>query len=128
MTLNAAAKQHIRQRAKALCEYCHSPEKISTARFSIDHILPRSLGGTDDLDNLALHSLFHPRQQHWSDHFIWTADGTCILGTTATGRATCDRLDLNDDRYQGERPIQAARALWVRAGWHPPATDPRQLA
>lgn len=151
MTLNAAAKQHIRQRAKGLCEYYHSPEKISTARFSIDHILPRSLGGTDDLDNLALacsrcnqrrynfivgidpktlalHSLFHPRQQHWSDHFIWTADGTCILGTTATGRATCDRLDLNDDRYQGERPIQEARALWVRAGWHPPATDPRQLA
>ncbi|UZQ53865.1 HNH endonuclease [Trichothermofontia sichuanensis B231] len=93
MTLNATAKQHIRQRAKGLCEYCHSPEKISTARFSIDPILPRSLGGTDDLDNLALacsrcnqrrynfivgidpktlalHSLFHPRQQHRSDHFI----------------------------------------------------------
>jgi hypothetical protein len=35
-------------------------------------------------------------------------------------------LDLNDDRYQGERSIQEARALWVQAGWHPPGDDPRQ--
>ncbi|MBE9102725.1 HNH endonuclease [Vacuolonema iberomarrocanum] len=150
MTLSPATKQQIRQRANGLCEYCHSPEKISTARFTIDHILPRSLGGSDDLDNLALacsrcnqrrynfivgidretlamQPLFHPRQQQWSDHFIWTANGTRILGTTAIGRATCDRLDVNDERYQGERPIQEARALWVQAGWHPPTTDLRQL-
>jgi hypothetical protein len=27
------------------CEYCHSPEQICTTRFTIDHILPRSLKG-----------------------------------------------------------------------------------
>jgi hypothetical protein len=79
-----------------------------------------------DRETLSILPLFHPRQHQWADHFIWSADGTRILGITATGRATCDRLDMNDDRYQGERSIQEARALWVQAGWHPPTTDPRQ--
>ena len=149
MSLRAAIKQLVRQRADGLCEYCHSSEKISPSRFTIDHIYPQSLGGSDDLNNLALACsrcnqrrynfiigrvretlseipLFHPRRQQWSEHFIWSADGTEILGMTATGRATCDRLDMNDTRYKGERPIQEARALWVKAGWHPPVTDPRQ--
>ncbi|MCC3532095.1 MAG: HNH endonuclease [Microcoleus sp. PH2017_22_RUC_O_B] len=43
MTLTEATRQYIRQRAKYLCEYCHSPEEISTSRFTIDHIKPRSL-------------------------------------------------------------------------------------
>ncbi|MBW4614106.1 MAG: hypothetical protein KME21_12690 [Desmonostoc vinosum HA7617-LM4] len=69
--------------------------------------------------------LFHPRQQQWSEHFIWTKDGTQILGTTATGRATCDRFDFNDKR-RDESSIQVARRFWVEAGWHPPQSDPRQ--
>jgi hypothetical protein len=54
-------------------------------------------------------------------------DATKIVGTTAIGRATCNRLDMNDEKYQGERSICEARALWLEAGWHPPADDPRQL-
>ena len=88
----------IRKRAKFLCEYCHSPEYLSPDRFTIDHIMPQSLGGSDELDNLALAchrcnerhynfivatdpktqeqvALFNPRQQEWSEHFIWTKDG-----------------------------------------------------
>ena len=84
------------------CEYCHSPEQICTTRFTIDHILPRSLNGSDHLNNLAfacrrcnerrynfvagydqitetIVPLFNPRQQQWSDHFIWSADGKEIL-------------------------------------------------
>ncbi|GAP99004.1 hypothetical protein NIES2104_55610 [Leptolyngbya sp. NIES-2104] len=30
------------------------PELLSSAPLSIDHIQPQSLGGSDDLDNLAL--------------------------------------------------------------------------
>ncbi|MBE9219137.1 HNH endonuclease [Dolichospermum flos-aquae] len=41
----------IRKRAKFLCEYCHSPEYLSPDRFTIDHIMPQSLGGSDELDN-----------------------------------------------------------------------------
>jgi hypothetical protein len=49
------------------------------------------------------------------------------ISITAIGRATCDRLDMNDEKYKGERSIREARALWLEAGWHPPANDPRQL-
>ncbi|MFM6194336.1 MAG: hypothetical protein ACKPEN_06960 [Planktothrix sp.] len=80
-----------------------------------------------DVETSAILPLFNPRQQHWSDHFIWNAEGTKIVGTTPIGRATCERLDLNDERYRGERSIQEARTLWVQAGWHPPSEDPRQL-
>ncbi|MBD1887217.1 HNH endonuclease [Microcoleus sp. FACHB-45] len=84
-------RQLIRQRAKYLCEYCHSPEYLSPDRFTIDHLMPKSLGGSDESENLALAchrcnerhynftkgidpetqqevSLFNPRQQHWSEH------------------------------------------------------------
>lgn len=149
MTINEFARQFVRQRAKYMCEYCHSPEKISTSRFTIDHIVPQSLNGSDELDNLALAcrrcnerrynfttgfdletqttvSLFNPRQQLWSEHFIWTTDGVNIVGITPTGRATCTRLDLNDDRYDDEDSIRAARRFWVQGDKHPPLEDPRQ--
>ncbi|MEQ9481641.1 HNH endonuclease [Coleofasciculus sp. F4-SAH-05] len=151
MTVNETVRQQVRERAKGLCEYCHSPEQICTTRFTIDHILPRSLNGSDHLNNLAfacrrcnerrynfvagydhitetIVSLFNPRQQQWSDHFIWSADGKEILGTTPIGRATCDRLDLNDTRYPEEESIRSARELWKRVGLHPPKTDPSQSA
>jgi HNH endonuclease len=148
MTINEVTRQFVRRRSQFKCEYCHSPEKISTSRFTIDHLQPRSLGGSDDVENLALACsrcnqrrynfivgcdretasitpLFNPRQQAWGENFAWSVDGTRIVGTTPVGRATCDRLDLNDDRYKGERPIQEARLYWVQAGWHPPTEDPR---
>lgn len=45
MTINDASKKLVRQRAKFLCEYCHSSEEASAALFSIDHIVPQSLSG-----------------------------------------------------------------------------------
>jgi HNH endonuclease len=52
--INTFTKKYVRNRADSLCEYCHSPEKISTSRFTFDHLQPRSLGGADTEDNLAL--------------------------------------------------------------------------
>ena len=138
----------VRQRAQFRCEYCHYPELLSSAPLSIDHIQPQSLGGSDDLNNLALAcrrcnerrynfttgidletetevSLFNPRQQQWSEHFIWTADALKLIGKTSTGRATCNRLDLNDERRE-EPFIQNARRQWMTGGLHPPNDDPRQ--
>lgn len=140
-------KDIIRQRANYLCEYCHSPEQICSNRFTIDHIIPRSLGGTDERDNLALCCrrcnerrynfvagfdpetnmivpLFNPREQQWSEHFIWSANGREIIGITNIGRATCIRLDLNDTRYNEADSIRNTRGFWVKAGWHPPLNDP----
>lgn len=141
-----AVQQAVRERAGGRCDYCHSPEWICAARFTLDHILPRSLGGTDELHNLALAcrrcnerrynfttgrdpanhqeiALFHPVHDVWAEHFAWTTDGQWIVGTTSTGRATVERLDLNDE-YHDDGFIRISRALWVRGGWHPPASDP----
>ncbi|NEO87510.1 MAG: hypothetical protein F6J87_25100, partial [Spirulina sp. SIO3F2] len=47
-----------------------------------------------------------------------------IVGQTAIGRATLQRLDLNDERYPGEDSIRQARWFWQQGGWHPPEGDP----
>ena len=147
MSLPKSLYEIVRQRAQFQCEYCHYPELLSSAPLSIDHIQPRSLGGSDDLNNLALAcrrcnerrynfttgidpetetevALFNPRSQQWSDHFIWSANALQIIGKTSTGRATCNRLDLNDERRE-EPFIQNARQQWRAGGLHPPKDDPR---
>jgi 5-methylcytosine-specific restriction endonuclease McrA len=120
MSIPKSLFQTLRQRAKYRCEYCHYPEILSSAPLSVDHLQPQSRGGDDNIDNLALACrrcneirynfttgidpqtqietpLFNPRRQEWSEHFIWSVDGLQIFGETDTGRATCNRLDLNDD-------------------------------
>ena len=146
MSVPAPIHQAVRVRAQGRCEYCHSPEWVGAARFTMDHLVPRSRGGTDALENLALACrrcnerrytfttgrdpvtqqevpLFHPVREHWAIHFAWTPDGQWIVGTTPTGRATVVRLDLNDERHD-DGFIRLSRALWVEGGWHPPAGDP----
>lgn len=48
--------EHIRtlvmQRAAHCCEYCKSQDRFSPVYFTIDHIIPPMLGGTNDPDNL----------------------------------------------------------------------------
>ena len=54
MAISKEIRQQVRERAKYLCEYCHSSEEASAARFEIDHIQPRSLAGTHTFKDLAL--------------------------------------------------------------------------
>jgi hypothetical protein len=120
------------------CGYCLSSEAIVGAPMEIDHLIPESLGGVTEEENLwlacslcndhkagriAAHDpvtgelvrLFDPRRQAWAEHFRWTAAGDRIIGQTPTGRATVAALQLN-------RPVLVrARQLWIEAGWHPPA-------
>ena len=147
MPINNQLKQTIRERAGYLCEYCHSPERLSANRFTVDHVIPKSLGGSDELDNLALACrrcnerrynfvagidpetqeivpIFNPRQQKWTDHFIWRNQGVVIEGTSPIGRTTCLRLDLNDTRYPEEDSIRETRRFWIQTGLHPPTDDP----
>jgi hypothetical protein len=144
--ISDVTRQIVRERAAYLCEYCHSPERLSANRFTVDHIIPKSLGGSDDINNLALACrrcnerrynfvagvdpetqsvcpMFNPRQQQWSEHFIWTEDGILIQGITSIGRATCMRLDLNDMRYPEEDSIRGTRRFWRQTRLHPPAGD-----
>jgi len=45
-------------------------------------------------------SIFSPRKDQWSQHFIWSITGTEIVGLTPTGRATIQLLRLNRSRIQ----------------------------
>lgn len=142
MAISDAIRQLVREKANYLCEYCHSPERLSANRFTIDHVIPRSLGGSDDLHNLALACrrcnerrynfmtgvdpetqtgvpLFNPRRDNWAEHFLWLEGGVTIQGITAIGRATCVRLDLNDMRYPEADSIRATRRFWIQTGLHP---------
>jgi 5-methylcytosine-specific restriction endonuclease McrA len=136
-------RRAVRQRAGGICEYCHTSEQWQYVLFTIDHVYPPNLGGTDELDNLALACfhcnrqksgqvnaadpvsgeevpLFHPRQQAWSEHFIWLADKQTIVGLTPVGRATVEALQLNRER------VVSIRAADSEIGRHPPAGDPIQ--
>jgi 5-methylcytosine-specific restriction endonuclease McrA len=53
VNVNAKDKALVVNRAKGCCEYCKSPADFSTELFSIEHILPISLNGTNEIDNLA---------------------------------------------------------------------------
>jgi hypothetical protein len=130
-------RARVAARAGDRCEYCLSPARYATQRFSVEHILPRGQGGATRFENLALscqgcnnhkynHAeapdpvsaelvpLYNPRQHRWGEHFAWSADTLLIIGTSPTGRATVEALLLN-------RPgVVNLRRLLVSAGEHPP--------
>jgi hypothetical protein len=111
----------------------------------MDHIVPLSHGGSNAVENLALACfpcnrrksdrqetmdpetgaavrLFHPRQDQWTEHFIWSSDGLTIIGQTAIGRATVQALELNRER------ARLLRAADQAVGRHPPEGDLRELS
>ena len=76
----------VRERAAALCEYCHADERWQCVRFTIDHVLARAAGGGDGADNLAL-ACFHCNR-YKSSHAT-AADpltGAGAGATTSAGR------------------------------------------
>jgi hypothetical protein len=125
------------ERAQSRCEYCQYPVRYTNDPFVIEHIIPLVRGGTSTPDNLAFAcagcnghkynkvtaldpiddkevALFHPRQQHWAEHFGWSEDHLNVIGLTATGRATIEALQIN-------RPgVVNLRELLYLARKHPP--------
>jgi hypothetical protein len=135
--ISESLRKQIIDNDKSRCFYCLTSEANSGIPMTYDHITPVSLGGNTTFENLCLAcrscneyksnltesidplsgeiiSLFNPRKQKWSEHFIWSADGTRVEGITAIGRATIIRLRMNNP------VIIAARKRWVMSGWHPP--------
>jgi hypothetical protein len=126
----------VEKRARYRCEYCHAPQRVSGYRFHLEHIIPRTRGGSDGLRNRALacatcnlakadHTagidlrsrvevgLFNPRIHVWEEHFRWAGDGQTLLGRTLIGRATVAMLDMNNDLRR------EARQYWFETGWFP---------
>ena len=135
--LPEALRQQVCERAGQRCEYCLTSRRVIGMPLVVDHIVPKSLGGHDRLDNLCaacyrcneykgakthaadpsvgvLVPLFNPRTHVWHDHFAWANGGTHIVGLTPTGRATVIALRLNNEY------IVEARVLWIARHWHPP--------
>ena len=126
--VSRSTRRFVAERARYLCEYCLSREDHSPVGHSVEHILPKSRGGTNDLANLALacqecnnHKfdrtesidpqtgdmvpLYHPRQDTWREHFRWSEDYTLLIGLTSTGRATVEALQLNRTRVVNFRRV-----------------------
>lgn len=95
----------------------HQP--LQGATFHLEHIIPRILGGSSELSNLALacpscnlHKadrtsganpsngevipFFNPRQDNWDTHFDW--NDVTLIAKTEIGRVTIKALDLNHER------------------------------
>ena len=117
--MDAATREFVRRRADGRCEYCRLSQIHCELRHHVEHIIAKQHDGSDDADNLALAChrcnlrkgpnltgidpetgeiarLFHPRRDHWFDHFHM--EGVRIVGISGVGRATVQVLDLNDAR------------------------------
>jgi hypothetical protein len=137
MTIPVALRAQVREIDNGLCAYCHTPEALTVTTFEVDHIVPVSQGGETSLDNLCLSCpscnrhkgarqavsdsqtgksvpLYHPRHQVWSEHFVWSDDGTRLEGSTSVGCATIEALHIN-------RPqMTRLRGLWIKMGLFAP--------
>jgi hypothetical protein len=137
MRISKTLDRRIRSQAKNRCGYCLTPQELVPVKLEIEHIYPKSRGGTDTEENLwlacrecNLHKatkifgfddvllkrakLFNPRKQRWSEHFAWNEDQTLIVGKTACGRATVLALNLNNDY------VVTARHFWKDTNIFPP--------
>jgi len=138
--LSAELQQCLHEADDRRCAYCQTAETNTGHPMTVDHIMPRSLGGLTIFDNLCfacrscnqfkgqtitaadpltgkIVPLYHPRQQTWSKHFAWTESGILLMGLTEVGRATIIALKINNP------VIVDARSRWVSVGWHPPGHD-----
>lgn len=94
MSISEELRQQVVEGAHYRCEYCQTSCRLTGIPLVMEHILPRSLGGTDEQSNLAaacyrcnefkgakteaidpetqqLVPLFNPRMQGWLTHFFW---------------------------------------------------------
>jgi HNH endonuclease len=130
-------RAQVAAQARYRCGYCLTQEVVSGIPLTLEHIIPRALGGADTEENLwlscrlcneakgvqteatdpdteALVPLFNPRTDQWGEHFGWSEDGARLLGRTVAGRATIAALSLNSELRV------RSRAIWVEVGYHPP--------
>ncbi len=68
------------------------PENLALACCYCNRYKGPNLSGIDPESGHVV-SLFHPRQQHWDDHFAW--DGARLLAKSAAARTTIHLLQIN---------------------------------
>ncbi len=123
----AALRREVWERAGARCEYCGAAESSSPVSFHCEHIVAVQHGGETVAENLAVACpacnfrkgtnltgidetsrdvvmVFHPRRDHWAEHFA--RHGGWIEPLTAAGRATSTLLDLNSPERVSAREFE----------------------
>lgn len=131
--MDAATRTIVRERANERCEYCLLPQRSCDLTHHIEHIVSKQHGGADVEENLALAChrcnlmkgpnltgidpvsgeltpLFHPRRDHWEEHFF--IEGLRIKGRTPVGRATVNVLAMNDARRLELRSELLGHSAW----------------
>ncbi|WP_293052052.1 MULTISPECIES: HNH endonuclease signature motif containing protein [unclassified Moorena] len=53
MTISVELRRRVIQEANFRCEYCKTSSQLTGTPLVMDHIWPRSQGGTDNRENLA---------------------------------------------------------------------------
>jgi hypothetical protein len=137
MSAAEAFRAIVAARAGGACEYCRLLQAASGVTFHVEHVAPRSKGGTTVLSNLALgcpgcnlaksersfgmddrgkfQPLYNPREFEpsllgWHLHFMLNRESGLIVPRTPCGEATLRSLRMND-------PLRVfARKLQIEAG------------
>ena len=129
-------REIVELRAGGRCEYCRAPQGATGTRYHLEQVFPESLGGADEVDNLALacpacnyyksnhllgideeglagRPLFNPRKDRWQEHFEFDSARLRLKGKTPEARGTINRLRMN-------QAVQIeARRLWVELEIYP---------
>lgn len=137
MSVPAALRRKVHERADGRCEYCRMPQIFDPAGFEVDHVIPEKMDGRTELDNLALacfkcnnHKgpniagidpdsgekayLFDPRSDTWDDHFQW--QGAVLSGLSPTGKATVALLQINASHRVAHRRQLIAEGVFPSTG------------
>lgn len=140
--VSAELRRVVVTRAESLCEYCLIAEEDTGFGCEVDHIISEKHGGPTEAENLAyacvfcnqgkgsdvgsIHwdtgefvRFFHPRRDHWAEHFILR--GNMIDARTAVGEATARILGFNRTERLEER--QLLRSI----GRYPSAAASRRM-
>lgn len=124
--ISEALRRQVISRANGRCEYCLIHQNDRFYAHEIDHIFAEKHGGQTEVENLCLAcdecnrhkgsdlcsldyvsqivvSLFHPRRDHWRDHFR-ILDGI-VEPLTPTGRVTQKLLQINNPEAVDRRRL-----------------------
>jgi len=141
-------RRQVVERAAGLCEYCLIHEDDTVFGCHVDHIISLKHGRQTHPDNLALACvfcnrskgsdigsvldpdqpiefvrLFHPRRDHWADHFVLSPDGVTIEPVTSSGVVTVRLLSFNSE----ERLLERLALAEIRR-YPAPGAAPRMAA
>lgn len=133
--VSAHMRREVESRANNLCEYCLIHEDDTYLGCQVDHVIAEKHGGATEADNLSYACTFcnrakgtdigsiisgskiftrfyHPRTDHWADHFV--LNGALIEARTPVGEATATILRFNEE----ERVLE--RQSLINIGRYPP--------